>query len=274
VCRRNHKFKHALQYQQDTHEFFHTLLDLIDNERKDEFSQMQHSLLSYITTDPISECQLGDSTCSDPMLGRLLSEMTCLSCYRESTPSRMKFSVISLPIVSKFNCEEASVESLKLLDSVESAFEEYTSSEKISGVKCDYCGQKANVRRRVSIGKAPKVLCLHFNRKFFHLTTQRMIKIESYIDFGEFLDLSPFLFYNRKRWFDQDQVPRSYGARYKLKGIIVHHGSAKGGHYTAFRRLHKNQWAHMSDGRVSLVSLQQVLRAKLYMGFYEKVSVS
>jgi ubiquitin C-terminal hydrolase len=85
---------------------------------------------------------------------------------------------------------------------------------------------------------------------------------------------------------------------YRLCSLIVHHGSANGGHYTTYRRLSlpssasdgsvrdrrtpsvkwgsngsnghvaESKWVHVSDEHVRDVSVEEVLMANAYMLFY------
>ena len=63
--------------------------------------------------------------------------------------------------------------------------------------------------------------------------------------------------------------------RYDLRAVVVHHGSAAGGHYTAFCRLDaptkepkKGCWVHISDEDVRPATIAQVLSCEAYMLFY------
>ena len=75
--------------------------------------------------------------------------------------------------------------------------------------------------------------------------------------------------------------------------MIVHHGSADGGHYTVYRRLSSvqaehvtallqqggkgvlaeeiNTWVHISDDAVLPVKLEEVLECEAYMLFYQSL---
>ncbi|CAM9210673.1 unnamed protein product [Choristocarpus tenellus] len=73
---------------------------------------------------------------------------------------------------------------------------------------------------------------------------------------------------------------RVSGGTYNLCAVIVHHGSANGGHYAAFRRLDKvgeqsnssqgHRWVSVSDEDVRLVKEKDVLSSEAYMLFYTK----
>ena len=63
--------------------------------------------------------------------------------------------------------------------------------------------------------------------------------------------------------------------RYDLRAVIVHHGSATGGHYTAFCRVDETAsagargcWVHVSDEDVRAATASQVLSCEAYMLFY------
>jgi hypothetical protein len=78
--------------------------------------------------------------------------------------------------------------------------------------------------------------------------------------------------------------------KYLLQAVIVHHGSADGGHYTTYRRLSRvdregldmgghgllsddiNAWVHISDDEVRPAGLDEVLACEAYMLFYQSVN--
>lgn len=76
---------------------------------------------------------------------------------------------------------------------------------------------------------------------------------------------------------------------YLLQAVIVHHGSAEGGHYTTYRRVSAvdrcmvegaegllspdiNEWVHISDEVVSPATVEEVTSAEAYMLFYQSVA--
>jgi Ubiquitin carboxyl-terminal hydrolase len=66
---------------------------------------------------------------------------------------------------------------------------------------------------------------------------------------------------------------------YQLVAVIVHHGTGCNGHFETYRRQEsssgqlQHQWIHLSDEKVRLASLDEVLGAPAYMLFYELESV-
>lgn len=74
--------------------------------------------------------------------------------------------------------------------------------------------------------------------------------------------------------------------KYILQSVIVHHGSADGGHYTTYRRLSTldrsvaaqgllsdriNSWVHVSDDEVMPVTVDEVLNSEAYLLFYQSL---
>ena len=61
------------------------------------------------------------------------------------------------------------------------------------------------------------------------------------------------------------------GVSYNLRAVVIHHGDAGGGHYTAFIRKDEISWMHCDDSCIpSLVSAENVLSSEAYMLFYER----
>ena len=57
---------------------------------------------------------------------------------------------------------------------------------------------------------------------------------------------------------------------YTLQAIVVHHGEAGSGHYTAFVKSVDENWYYCDDNVApQLVSPAQVLAAEAYLMFYE-----
>ena len=60
-------------------------------------------------------------------------------------------------------------------------------------------------------------------------------------------------------------------SRYDLVGVICHHGTAGGGHYTAYALNNIDQeWYEYDDSYVSKVEAATVMNAEAYVLFYRK----
>ena len=58
--------------------------------------------------------------------------------------------------------------------------------------------------------------------------------------------------------------------KYKLYGVVNHHGSLGGGHYTAYAR-QADTWYLFDDSRVEEVEPQKIVSNSAYLLFYERV---
>ncbi|KAH0788796.1 Clan CA, family C19, ubiquitin hydrolase-like cysteine peptidase [Histomonas meleagridis] len=89
----------------------------------------------------------------------------------------------------------------------------------------------------------PKVLQLHLGRFEYDYVYDTMTKINSRFEFPESIDLDPYLAKDAdhtKSWV------------YDLYGVLVHHGSVRGGHYYAFLRTSTDpQWYKFNDSTVT-----------------------
>lgn len=110
--------------------------------------------------------------------------------------------------------------------------------------------------KSIAFCRAPAALCLHLCRR-----VQPGVKLAQFVDFPLDLDL---------RDLSLLQPACSAVRRYQLVSVVVHHGSAQAGHYTAFRRV-GDHWSHASDESVTPSSLQEVQQCQAYMLFYHTV---
>ncbi|GFR88125.1 ubiquitin carboxyl-terminal hydrolase 20, partial [Elysia marginata] len=107
--------------------------------------------------------------------------------------------------------------------------------------------------------ESPEILTVHLKR-FRHEFYSS--KISTFISFPlEGLDMAPYL----------NKGCNSEATYYDLFAIICHHGTAGGGHYTAYCLNHLNQqWYEFDDQLVTEVDVGQVLNCEAYVLFYRK----
>ena len=100
----------------------------------------------------------------------------------------------------------------------------------------------------------PPVLVLHLKRWEFDRRTRRATKVEREISY-------------------ETVLPIGREHLYHLVGVVVHHGRAGGGHYTAYVRSPAHTWFHYNDARAPQpCATEDALGAKrsAYLLFYEK----
>ncbi|GLD97595.1 hypothetical protein PINS_up006285 [Pythium insidiosum] len=142
---------------------------------------------------------------------------------------------------------------------------------------CDYT-------KRMQFSRCPDVLCFHFNRKVFHAWSGNTRKLDTHVAFPIELDMSPFCRFEQPSNRSTSEAPAPLlgispppapHLLYELTAVILHHGSDRSGHFTAFRRVRSSQqWFFISDATVRDASEDEVLRSCAYMLFYERKSIA
>lgn len=142
-----------------------------------------------------------------------------------------------------------------------------------------------DARKCLFLTRCPSILCCHIQRNYYDPFLNRMEKCVQFVQFSEYLDLSPYCAYSSsasiswaagrsKRPHDSDSSLGNNTANdrmlYRLQSIIEHRGNALGGHYVAYRRL-GSKWFRASDNNVTPIPWERVRRCQAYMLFYEAV---
>jgi ubiquitin C-terminal hydrolase len=120
---------------------------------------------------------------------------------------------------------------------------------------CDKCERKRNALKRYSIKRLPNVLFLMLRRFEFNYDTMTKFKVNDYCSFPIDLDMSPYcqeVITRNELLKEMDEkslsvedlneeqqiilnreITKSY-YQFKLKGIVVHQGTADAGHYYCY----------------------------------------
>jgi len=129
-----------------------------------------------------------------------------------------------------------------------------------------------DARKGVRFLDLPPVLQLHLKRFEYDFQRDCQIKINDRYEFPEDLDLSPFL---------PQPPPTAAGsplsaptdARYMLHSVLVHSGSASGGHYYAFVRPdpqgRPQEWLKFDDERVTREKAERAVQENYGEGGFE-----
>ena len=114
------------------------------------------------------------------------------------------------------------------------------------------CGATGARTKTTTMVRKPEIFVLHLKRWAFDAARCRHNKVHTPVSFETLLTLD-------------------VGASYDLRSVVVHHGEAGSGHYTAFVRAQSNFWYHTDDDEPpEQCSTDQVLAAEAYMLFYER----
>jgi len=130
--------------------------------------------------------------------------------------------------------------------------------------QCTNCKSYNDAEKVTYIWELPELLIIHFKR-FSNEMIGRMCRMRKDGAFVKYplksLDMSKYLSkYNKK------------SAMYDLYGVVHHHGSLNGGHYTASCRSFINQeWFNFNDSSVSLIHRENdIVSESGYILFYQK----
>ncbi|XP_052789430.1 ubiquitin carboxyl-terminal hydrolase 20-like isoform X1 [Mya arenaria] len=231
------------------------------------------------------------SVISDIFDGKLNSSVQCLTCERVST-TKETFQDLSLPIPSKdhvhmLHASTSHVAGQKLkacsevhqswlhwmygylrswfmgpMVNLQDCLAAFFSADELKGdnmYSCEKCKKLRNGLKYSKVLELPEVLCIHLKR-FRHEFYSS--KISTYVSFPlTNLDMKPYL---HKDHTSQVTV-------YDLVAVICHHGTAGGGHYTAYcQNVFTELWYEFDDQYVTEVDVSQVVNCEAYVLFYRK----
>lgn len=236
-----------------------------------------------------------ESIISQTFDGKILSSVRCLNCETVST-IKETFQDLSLPIPTKDHlhmlhsgmaaapggvsppkggtCGEVRQGWLAWMYSwmkswfvgpnitLQDCLSAFFSADELKGdnmYSCEKCKKLRNGLKYSRVLELPEILTIHLKR-FRHEFYSS--KISTFISFPlEGLDMAPYL----------HKGCRNEATYYDLFAIICHHGTAGGGHYTAYCLNHLNQqWYEFDDQLVTEVDVGQVLTCEAYVLFYRK----
>ncbi|KAF2367860.1 Peptidase C19 ubiquitin carboxyl-terminal hydrolase [Trinorchestia longiramus] len=227
----------------------------------------------------ISQQPYSSSIVSDLFDGQLISSVQCLTCNSVSA-RRETFQDLSLPIPSGDQSMPAEqdhgtdgwvwwmVQWLMswvwgFSVSLNHCLSAFFSADELKGdnmYSCEKCGKLRNGLKFSKVVKLPEVLVVHLKR--FRHDYMFSSKISQHVAF-------PLTDLNLQPYFHRDCV--SEVCQYSLYGVICHHGSVVGGHYTSLAQHPKTGiWYEFDDEAVSYVTPEYVQRSQAYVLFYKK----
>ncbi|XP_040279587.1 ubiquitin carboxyl-terminal hydrolase 48 isoform X1 [Bufo bufo] len=218
-------------------------LDTGQQQDAQEFSKLFMSLLENKLSrqkDPYVRDIIQNQFC-----GQYAYVTVCNRCGRESK------------LVSKFYELELNIQGHKQLTD---CVTEFLKEEKLEGDNryfCENCQSKQNATRKIRLLKLPPTLNLQLMRFVFDRQTGHKKKLNTYIGFGETLEMDPFL----------DQTDSKYV--YELSAVLIHRGvSAYSGHYIAHvKDPQTSEWYKFNDEEI-----EKMEGKKLQLGIEEELA--
>ncbi|KRX04991.1 hypothetical protein PPERSA_06625 [Pseudocohnilembus persalinus] len=211
--------------QMDAEEFYNGFLDKLENQIK-KSPQNENFLLKYFG-------------------GKLSNEIIGKDCPHRSEREE-NFVSLQVQVENKKDIYE----SLK----------EFVSGEILEGdnaYQCQACDdKKVTALKRTSLKSLPHNLVVMAKRFRYDYTTFQRIKINDHWEFPMELDLEPYtlqgLYRKEGKKYEGKQYPQNY-FKYKLKGMVIHSGTADNGHYYSYiqkRGKEENEWYEFNDNIV------------------------
>ncbi|XP_077116586.1 ubiquitin carboxyl-terminal hydrolase 48 isoform X1 [Ranitomeya variabilis] len=137
---------------------------------------------------------------------------------------------------------------------------EFLKEERLEGDNryfCEGCQSKQNATRRIRLLRLPPTLNLQLMRFVFDRQTGHKKKLNTYIGFGETLEMDPFM----------DETGST--CVYELSAVLIHRGvSAYSGHYIAHvKDPHTSEWYKFNDEEIEKMEVK-----KLQLGIEEDLA--
>ncbi|XP_057313910.1 ubiquitin carboxyl-terminal hydrolase 47-like isoform X1 [Hydractinia symbiolongicarpus] len=215
--------------------------------------------------------------------GEMKDYVKCLNCSHENS-RRDNYLDISLD-VRPFGSKEPH-------ENLEKALEAFVTPETLNEnnqYHCSKCDSKQDAHKGLKFISFPYLLTIQLKRFTFDYNTLQRIKLHDRLTFPFFIDLSDYV-HNKEELADNieekgdisstdddngdDDVEFDNKFKYELFSILIHSGSALGGHYYAYiKSFDDEKWYCFNDQYVSEVSEEDILKSyggddKFRTGFY------
>lgn len=116
-------------------------------------------------------------------------------------------------------------------------------------------------KKHLKIDSLPRVLVVLFKRFRYDKKTQRMTKLQKFVEYPPILNI-------RKKLLHGNRHPNT---KYLLRAILQHDGrTGAQGHYQCTVYHNVKEWIEINDTKVKLISQQMALKKKAYILIYER----
>ncbi|RDD45783.1 Ubiquitin carboxyl-terminal hydrolase 47 [Trichoplax sp. H2] len=195
--------------------------------------------------------------------GEMKDYVKCLRCNNESARKDM---YQDIPLAVKpFGSDTA-------YDSIEKAMRAFVEPELLTGSNqymCEKCNMKCDAHKGLKFTKFPYLLTIQLKRFSFDYHTLQRMKLNDRVTFPYILNLSEFLEDQQNNEDDnaeKNNMELDYDnttqLNYELFSIMIHSGSAVGGHYYAYiKSFDDNNWYCFNDQSVTQINEQDIEKA-------------
>ena len=185
--------------------------------------------------------------------GKLKDYVKCVECNTESARVDV---YLDIQLSIKSYIDEYNY---NLYDSIEKALSAYIEPEILEGNNkyyCEKCKKLCKAHKGIIFEQFPYILCLQLKRFDFDYKTMMRIKLNNKVTFPDRLDIKPYL--------DESVLIQKPDLKtdYELFSIMIHSGSATGGHYYAYvKDFLTDQWYNFNDERVTRLDPNDIQKA-------------
>ncbi|XP_065840514.1 ubiquitin carboxyl-terminal hydrolase 44-B-like [Oscarella lobularis] len=197
--------------------------------------------------------------------GKLISQVTCLTCENVSQTVE-PFLDLSLEFPARYQIERGRANVSTDECPLSEMLNLFTEREMLGSVySCSHCSQDEYqpATKQLKVKQLPDVLRLHLKR--FRWCGKRREKISVHVPFPIDLDMEPYV-------CNENELLQPTQVLYRLTGVIMHHGRGFiSGHYTSYCwNPEAETWVDCNDSRMSLCSVDDVLKSQAYVLFYTR----
>lgn len=293
---------HIQSEEHDCHEFFHLIMDVLDEEQLE--NKKSFKSLNYFQPSNLKESSRLSSK-KNPFHGYLALQFQCLDCNYKYPLKLESFYSLSLTIPHKKDNFFASNSFPLCGTTLFECLNNFFKTEILTEMKCENCAKlelkhekKKGIMKRQAIAKLPECLCVQIQRNSWSDLSCEMIKKTNFVQFPLKIKIDNNSKANMSNFsLKQVGIGGLLGGKaqstmnilnenkntnsnidnfYELRSAVVHYGSALSGHFVVFRKMLSNEadsdnWLQISDNDIKLVKQSNLLNSNVYMLFYDKM---
>uniref|UniRef100_H2YIV9 USP domain-containing protein n=1 Tax=Ciona savignyi TaxID=51511 RepID=H2YIV9_CIOSA len=168
----------------------------------------------------------------NPHSGSMKDYVQCCECDHESARND---TFLDVPITIR---PFGATTSYKSVMEGLNAFVEPETLDESNQYYCEKCAKKCDAKKGLKFIKFPYLLTLQLKRFDFDYSTMHRIKLNDCMQFPQILNLNSFT----------EETSKEGPYVYELFSIMIHSGSAAGGHYYAYiKSFENNRWYSFND---------------------------
>eukprot|EP01118_Nematostelium_gracile_P007705 TRINITY_DN2517_c0_g1_i1.p1 TRINITY_DN2517_c0_g1~~TRINITY_DN2517_c0_g1_i1.p1 ORF type:complete len:610 (+),score=142.53 TRINITY_DN2517_c0_g1_i1:98-1927(+) len=245
----------------------------------DAFVQHDVQELCRVLFDALEKVLRGtpsETLINDLYQGEMQDYVKCKECQYESARTDK---YLDIPLVIR------GYDSKVLTRSIEEGIENFVTAEVLDGdnqFKCEKCDKRVDALKGLKFSSFPYLLSLQLKRFHFDLEMFRRVKLNDKVTFPFILDLNKYSkeenkddmavdqkrtddeFYDKKEETELELAQRllKNGPNvYELYSVLIHRGSALGGHYYAYiKSFASGKWFEFNDSQVSEISKSDIYK--------------